>query len=50
MAQAQEGKPQWHALYALWGHTTQRLELQYARGVFQELIRLLQEKQQNLIV
>ena len=43
MAQALESKPQWHALYALWGHTTQRLELQYARGVFQELIKLLQE-------
>ena len=43
MAQAQESKPQWDALYALWGHTTQGLELQYAGGVFQELINLLQE-------
>jgi len=50
MAQAWEGKPQWHALYALWGHTTQGSEFQHARCVFQELISLLQENDMILTV
>jgi hypothetical protein len=50
MAQAREAKTQWHALYALWEHTTQGEAFQHARCVFQELFKLLQENDMILTV